>query len=65
MYHLQMFNIDAQGERIDVVYMGSPYLLASEAVGTALRLRFGTHFRITDDSGQLILDDCILAPNEN
>jgi hypothetical protein len=44
--------------------MESAYSFASEAIAAALTLRLGTHFRIMDGGGQIILDDCVLAPNE-
>jgi hypothetical protein len=43
--------------------MGGGYLFASEAIAAALQLRLGTHFRITDGGGQVVLDDCQLAVN--
>jgi hypothetical protein len=33
----------------------------SDAIAIAIRLRLGTHFRITDNDGQLILDDRLLT----
>lgn len=65
MFHLQLFNLDEQGEEIGIVHLGGPYESVSGAITGALHLRLGTHFRITDDHGHLILGDCPLAANED
>jgi hypothetical protein len=57
MYYLQLFNIDVRGRRADIVHMGGPFEFAMDAILEADRLRLGTHFRVTDEGGHLILED--------
>ena len=64
MFHLQLFNVDARGRQVGLVHVGNPYPFASEAIADAGRLRLGTHFRITDEVNQLILEDRLLAFSE-
>jgi len=61
MYHLQLFDLDVRGRPTGPMQMSDLYRFLTDAIQDARRLRLATHFRITDQRGQTILEDRLPA----
>ena len=54
-----MFNLDARGAGVDFVQVGNTFETKALALAEARDLRLGTHFRITDDGGNVVMEDSV------
>jgi hypothetical protein len=61
LFHLQLFDVDARGQPINVVRGHEVYEANSLAVAEGHRQRLGTHFRIVDECGQAVFEDSLIA----
>jgi len=61
MFHLQLFNVDTRGQPINFVESHEGYDSKSLAIAEGHRQRLGTHFRVTDECGQVIFEDSLIA----